>query len=385
MKDYKIFILLAFILASCIEPYNFPGGSFEDLLVVEAKLYSASQIQEVRLSRTREMNSNIPRVESNAQVWIMDDDVRYDFIETTPGIYKSLSSFSSEIGHQYQLHIVTASGDVYESSIAELKETPPIQQVTWEYDANPAINGIRIFVDTEDPTGASRYYLWEFDETYEIRVPNPSYYNYIDVDEIETRPLPLDIQRCWEHNSSKSIIIGTSANLAEDKIVKFPLVIKRNGLRDFRFLYSINVKQYVISQDTYAYLYNLQQVNQSSGGLFDLVPGSLEGNIRHVNGTKNPIGLFLALDQEEERLFISGTESRQSGYSVPQFEFKCDTGFFFNTAELDNFFAIPSNRFGYRIFSIDFEATNLWIVYPAECSDCTYFSQNNRPDFWPPL
>jgi hypothetical protein len=46
-----------------------------------------------------------------------------------------------------------------------VQNNPPIDSISWKRDEE----GVRVFVNTHNPEGNTRYYRWEFEETWEIR------------------------------------------------------------------------------------------------------------------------------------------------------------------------------------------------------------------------
>ncbi len=54
----------------------------------------------------------------------------------------------------------------YTSAEVELNDTPPITDIyatyTKDLPIGEGLGGIQIFLDTEDPTGKTQYYRWEF-------------------------------------------------------------------------------------------------------------------------------------------------------------------------------------------------------------------------------
>ncbi len=73
--------------------------------------------------------------------------------------------------------------------------------------------------------------------------------------------------------------------------------------------YSMLVRQYPLDQQAYTYWLNVQKNSQSLGGLFDLQPGQLPGNIHGVTNPKDPVvGYVSACSIAEKRIFISNSQ-----------------------------------------------------------------------------
>ena len=96
---YMIWMLIAFFVLSCTEPFNLKSIDFEDALIIEAIITDEVKQQEIKLSRTFSLEEFTPSKESNAQVMITDDNQNtYEFEEK--GI-----PFLAEVGRQLYLNL----------------------------------------------------------------------------------------------------------------------------------------------------------------------------------------------------------------------------------------------------------------------------------------
>ncbi|MEJ7664695.1 MAG: DUF4249 family protein [Hymenobacter sp.] len=95
------------------------------------------------------------------------------------------------------------------------KLTPPIDELPWA--AEPS--GVQIYVNTHDPTSATRYYRWEYQETWEFHSAFRSDVEYVN-GQFQRRT--EDISRCWRTENSTRISLTTSDKLTQDVIAKFP-------------------------------------------------------------------------------------------------------------------------------------------------------------------
>jgi hypothetical protein len=169
-------------------------------------------------------------------------------------------------------------------------------------------------LNSEDPEGNTRYYRWEFTETYEYHL---QYYPIIKAifganpgtggDRIEYLPAqPGGGFRCWKHEPSTRIMIASSENLTEDAVVAFPLnYVDVTTYRLYR-KYSLFVKQYAISKGYYDHLRKVLEVNETTGSLFDPIPNETLGNIQSSDGKNIPVlGYFSASGVDTTRIFIN--------------------------------------------------------------------------------
>ena len=170
-----IFVILV-LFSTCIYKFEPPSEGYENLLVVEALLTNGDDPFEVRLSKSIPIDelSHIP--EEHAQISISDNTgYVYDLYEESPGRYLSYPEFKGETGKEYQLQILTAYGEQYESESVLLRETPPIDSVYYRYEervvagSQDNVPGLQIYVTTHDEDNDTRYYRWDFKETWEFR------------------------------------------------------------------------------------------------------------------------------------------------------------------------------------------------------------------------
>ena len=108
-------------------------------------------------------------LEQRAQVKVKSDRGNtYNLVETQPGVY-TLKAFSAAESEKFRLHIQTIGGKEYLSTYVPLIQTPAIDSVT--YRVNRDRTNVQIFVNTHDPLNKTRFYRWNFEETWEYQAP----------------------------------------------------------------------------------------------------------------------------------------------------------------------------------------------------------------------
>ena len=231
MKGKKYYIISILIIGiffnSCTEPFDIKSITFESALVVEATISNEFKHQEINLSRTFNLEEKGPSIESNAVVKIIDDLQNiYSFHETTLGKYVSNEEFSAVDNRSYQLKIITNEGKSYASQLTQLTNSSQIDKVSVEKSEDG--NGVNIFVDSYNPDGNSRYYRFEYEETYKIVTPKWSMWDLVVISDV--KPYEFDFvlrdeqkRICYNTIDSKGIILTETNNLVDDKITKFPV------------------------------------------------------------------------------------------------------------------------------------------------------------------
>jgi hypothetical protein len=208
---------------------------------------------------------------------------------------------------KYQLSITTSDGNKYLSALVTPKICPPIDSLTWQVINDPLTNAqaLNIFVNTHDATNNTRYYRWDYIETYQHQAFFQDSW-YIQDGLIYPISEPShSVYNCWTTALSQSIILGTSITLSSDVISLAPIASFAQNDPKMDVEYSTLVRQYPLDLNAYNYWLTVQKNSQSLGGLFDLQPSQIHGNIQSVTHPNDPvIGYISAGTMQEQRLFI---------------------------------------------------------------------------------
>jgi hypothetical protein len=334
------------------------------------------------LSRTIPLpgDSAIP-METGAKVQIEGtDNSVYPLAEQSTGVYGA-DTLALNTATQYRLRISTTEGEQYLSSYVQYKPTPPIDSVSWIYNSS----GVQLYVNTHDPSNATRYYQWEYGETWEYNSAENSEVEF-DADTtpvmIVDRPFANQIYTCWHSDSSTNIMIGSSAKLAQDVISLQPLTLIPSDGQQLSIEYSINVRQYALTEDGYNFLSLMQSNTESLGSIFDPQPSQLAGNIQCLTNPNEPVvGWVSAGTMQQQRIFILRIQVPDWYYSyvcpIP------DTPVANNPASLKQFFG-PEG--GYIPVAPKISMSGLllgWYSNLEGCVDCRLQGGTTQePAFW---
>lgn len=400
-KTILLFALL--ILYSCVEPYALQTNTFEDYLVVEATITNELKQQEVKLSRTYKLEQGKPTLVQGAAVTISDNQGNnYSFAEIG-GRYLSNTAFKAFPGRTYQLKITTSNGKKYSSIPETLTSDNPIQSLTPEVvTRSDGETGVEMTIRCFDPTNSSKYYRYEFEETYKVISP---LWNGVRPDFIVTPPLPdvpalpvliqipYEAKTCYSSIKSNKIILNSTNNQSEDR-VDFPVQFVKK--RDYKLAnrYSINVVQYVENLAAHTYYKTLNGISGNNGVLTQSQPGFIYGNLScESNSEEKVIGYFEVASFSTKRLFINYTDVFP-GQILLEYPFKCSKGrdVASNPNQKQNFkdyTFCPTCDGEYLVAAFNAGTisyfTNISLrfeIYPIQCGDCTSFSSNIRPSFW---
>lgn len=403
-------VSLMFFATSCVDEIPLEPESFESVLVVEATITNENKQQEVLLSRSY-MFDSIPVKETNATVRVIDDAANvYTFVETESGVYKSQAAFAAQPNRNYNLSVITSDGRVYVSTERQLTPSTSIDDLYVERDFNEnGIEGVSVYVDSYDPTGNSKYYRHEYEETYKIiaplydpeeMVPNgvefpiplsqqPQFNTIQELVDflVTTQFRPEQQQVCYNTIFSNEIIITNTNNLFEDRLDKYRVRFLGRDNSEIMHRYSILVKQYVQSLEAYSF-YNALSTQSISEGVFsETQPGFLVGNVfSETNSNEKVVGFFEVASMDAQRVFFNYTDLFPNE-DLPPYFMECDDFFTPDILSVDMLTGawtgsplVRALDDGFQFYDRDADPPYR-LVFDV-CGDCTNLGNNNVPDFW---
>lgn len=399
IRNIKIvfFFLALFFTNSCIEEFNATNESFESILVVEASLTDESVYHQVLLSRTFRFDEEGGNPEEGANVKITDNQgSEYPYFEVEPGKYISSSTFSAEKGKDYTLEVRTKNGEYYMSSPERLIGGSPIQDVRGLLDNDFGGNlGVRVVVNTNDPSPDPRFYRYEYEETHKIISPFARAFDAVIISE---DPLELDFvfktkeeETCFITNFSNTTVLGSTVGLSENRLVDQPILFIDKNDYKIRYRYSILVKQHIISREAHAFYSLLKEFSGSESLFTQVQAGFIEGNIvSEQNSEQKAIGFFEVSSVSNQRTFF-GFQDFFDGGSLGKYPADCNV-FRAPVTDAEIIDIIRNKKMKYvdeRILCDPCDATygtilgnGAYIFGEKECVDCTELGTNIVPDFW---
>ena len=377
----KLYICLAvlILIASCKDRYD-PGIDYPvtGYLVIEGFINSGVGATSIRLSRTAKLTDTGRRYELNATVTVEgNDNSRYVLGQQPNGLYVN-NQLTLDRSKKFRLHIRTSNGREYFSDYASPIYTPPIDSVNYTLESP----GMVIHINTHDPRGNTRYYTWNYEETWEINARDFPKLKYIKNSQgmvtglaylYPTKEGDTTGFRCWQFENSTTIITGSTVKLTQD-LINLPLISIPYGSEKMSVLYSVKVYQHALSEKGYDFLQRMKKNTQQVGSIFDAQPSELSSN---VHNTTNPaeiiIGYIDVADAQEMRIFI---DPRQR--PIWPFSLTCED------KQVD---LVPDSLSAYSYLDpVDYGVRGTDPVLQAtsrRCADCRMAGINVRPTYWP--
>ncbi|MBC7829053.1 MAG: DUF4249 domain-containing protein [Chitinophagaceae bacterium] len=364
---------LILVIIGCKQDYPLPKETRNlNLLVVEGMLNSGPGPTQIRLSRTfnpTDLGSVVP--ELNAQVVVEGDNNTTSVLTgNTRGEYIH-SQLNLNSNQKYRLKIKTSGGKEYISDFVPVQPAPAIDSVHWKRTADE----IQFLITTHDPQNKTRYYRWEYDETWEIHSDFISNYKYVN-GIVVLRPDPFSIYYCWKSDVSSAIFLGSSAKLSQDIISAQPLHKIPTGTERISVRYSVLVKQYPLTREAHQFWEIMKKNTEQLGTLFDPQPSQLLSNIHSVSDKDEPVIGFVSVGSlTQKRIFITKSQVEPWRYSRP-----CDE----RIIPLDSIrFYFPSEA--WIPLQEWYSPAGFLAGYTSStrsCVDCTVRGTPVKPAFW---
>jgi hypothetical protein len=380
MKTVLIFFLtiLGMLTLSCKQSFE-PEvtKSSINLLVVEGLINIGNDSTIIKLSRTVILdNKNTVKPEIGATVIVeSESSEKFPLVEMTPGKYAS-PSLNLNVNKKYRVNIKSKGGISYLSEFVSGKTTPPIDSISYIVKSN----GVQFYANTHDATNNSRYYRYEYVETWLF---HPLYHSLLISDGkklLERNLVTQNIYNCWQSYNSSTILLASTIKLNQDIVSLQPLTFVNSDSEKIMDKYSILVKQFAVTRDEFEFWETLKRNTESLGSIFDAQPSQLIGNLHNVNFPNEPVLGFVGVGTfQSKRIFISKT--RLPNW-ITAYPYKCN---------LDTVRVVSKSgsrdqedRFhSFRDIPIEFVMDGPTALGSTKaCSDCTIRGINKAPDFW---
>ena len=298
-----LFFFMLLLAVGCKEKFNpVVVATATNYLVVEGLINSGQGTTNIHLSRTTKLaDTTVLKPELGAQVMVEgDDNMQYLLSEKGAGVYAA-GPLTLNSNNKYRLRIHTSNGKDYISDFVPVKPSPPIDSVSWKKGNNEVL----ISVNTHDPQNNTKYYRWDYEETWEYHSFLNSHLEYRN-GLLYTRDSTNQISKCWRIVNSPDVAIGSSTSLSEDVISQHLLVHIENGSQKTSIRYSILVKQSALTKEAFNFWTLLRKNTQQLGGIFDAQPSEITGNIHCLTNAKEVVIGFVSVGAVTEKRILIG-------------------------------------------------------------------------------
>ncbi|GAB2973164.1 hypothetical protein GCM10027049_03940 [Mucilaginibacter puniceus] len=371
MKFYIGSIVGIAAFYSCQKPINLTTTTTNyNILVVEG-LINVTDSTKINLSRTviignkttanPEQGATVTIETAQATVATLTEKVKGTYVTPVLNLDKT---------QQYRLRVKLANGKIYLSDLVDVKVTQPIDSVGYTVKSD----GIQVYANTHDDTNNSRYYLYNFSETWKF---NTMYRSLLIFDKgLRERKTAEDVYTCFAASPSNNIVLYSTAALTQDVAYQAPITFIESTSERISIRYTILLTQTALTKQAYQFWDNLRRNTESLGSIFDAQPSQLAGNVHNIANPSEPvIGYISAGTTQSKRIFIDKKEL-PSGFKT-QYPYGCsllqsplDGGIFATNPN-----AVP-------LYEMLTEVPPYIAYSDRQCSDCTFRGTVKQPAFW---
>lgn len=380
----KVFFYVIIILYGCVEPYDYTSSNtFENLLVVEAKLTDEYGYHEVILTRSYTLNNEFPsnNVEGATVIVVKDSNTIYEYEEYEPGKYISKEEYQAILTSIYQLKITLQTGEVYFSEEVQLPN-----ELIQDFDINvkKAINengeeGLSVeYINNEITFDDSGFYRFIVNGTYLVVPPYWKAFKF----ELNEEEQTIDVvprvgyegRYCYVDDENVRTYTFSSKDFTLNVIPTYQVnFFNKEDVKIYR-RYSIEVQEYLLSEDAYIYYSALSLFSESESVFSENQPGNIPGNLYSSNNT-DVLGFFEVSKKITKRKFFDFSEFFDFT-SSPDYVRDC----FIELYPLNELYPLISNGF------VEFYSGNpddpAYTVVNKVCADCRALGPDEKPDFW---
>ena len=378
--------LLLLITAGCRKPYNPPVVSSDNhYLVVEGVVNSGNDSTFISLSKTVKISEDVktqPVANSIVTVESEQGGSSYTLQSKGDGSY-FIGPMHLDGTKKYRVHITTDDRKEYASDYVAVTPTPPIDSIGFVLKNNT----VQLYVNTHDPADKTRYYRWDYAETWRFHARFNSDFLVDPVTkEIRGRRTGEEVYYCFADDRSSNIIIGSSAKLAQDVIFQAPIIAIPRDAEKLELRYSILLKQYALTKDGYQFWENMRKNTEQLGSIFDAQPTQLKGNIHNIDNPAEPvIGFITVTNTQSKRIYIDNSQIPDDW--IAKYPYDCgvpDSARYLNplsgVAEVE---AYIINGGGIPLQKMYAQGIDIGYTYSSEsCAVCTIRGRTQRPAFW---
>jgi len=373
---YLLLLTLPFL--DCRKPYTPKLIQLNNNYLVVGGIVNTSpnSVTTIYLSRTLNLtdsNTNLPELNAKITIESKNGDLYPLTQQGDSGRYIT-DTLTLDNNDQFRLNIATTDGDSFQSDFVSARQTGPIDSLNWLQD-----DDLTIYVNAHDPNDSSKYYWWDYTETWEYHSSLLTAYG-VDANGI-IYGLPVDslLQVCYTNHVSTDLLLGTSGSLSRDVISMQPLLTIPNKDSRLYYRYSILVDQYALTGAAYNYWQTIKTNSQQLGTLFDPQPSQLTGNIRSLKNPAEPVvGYASAAIRQQKRIFISHDQLTNWDFN-PTADYSCDTRVIYMNPDPPFYYTYDDTTYAPYYFA----SRGVLVIAKKICVYCEWQGgSTSKPLFW---
>lgn len=308
-KTLAILIMaLAGLVSGCIYPYDVELESKGNMFVIEGDINIGS-VSQFSLSYAMSLKDFSYSVSPVSTLWVEGED---GTVYHTREPERSRGPFTVDLSDapdncRYRLVVQNHDNDrKYLSQWSEVHLPPVVDSISYSISADkkdPRSKVMDMFLSFHSDSG-EKYFRWSYLEEWEYHAPIQAFYYYerptksdqeinniLNHSAMEKIPsevygqvLKFDDQHpstytCWDRSESRDIMLATTEDLAENRIVNklYETIQETSTKANFHYRTTITLSS--IGRDSYQYWTNIFNNSENTGGLDAPVPSQMAGNL----------------------------------------------------------------------------------------------------------
>lgn len=306
-------LLFCIICSSCVEQYDPVLEDTQEALVISGMISEQAGRYTVSVSRsTPYKNPEYQPLEYCIVTVSNQDGDMIQYTDEGEGIYAAvIPETYLDIGDAVSLHVITPDAREYRSDYDTIFSCPDLDNVYYEIGEieteDPEKNrpGIQFYLDMTGEASDSRNILWQVEESWEYwaaLIGNIRWNEDGTSEEYHSNQL----FKCWKSYPLDQFYTATTRGLSANELRRVALNFVSNETDRLSKKYRILVKQHSLSSEAYDYFVRLNEQAVESGGLYDVQPYTVPGNIYNVNNSEETVlGFFHATQLREEQVYAT--------------------------------------------------------------------------------
>lgn len=336
MKRYSQIIIFLSFASSCVTPFDI-STNYQEAIVVQGMITDQPGPYLIQVSKTISVDEQgeDAGVLTGASVTIKDDQGNFEQLtETSPGNFYT-STIQGVVGNSYTITVTTSDGNSYQSSPEKIVPVGDITNLSYQFVKNEdgmsnnqitSTNGFNIFLNAIVLPEQEGRVWWRWTGTYHI-------FTYPSL-KIATLPGPPGAQKttpdapkcsgydvvkgslvykgectccdCWVEEYNQTALISDPKFITNGTISNYNVAFVQANRRTMYDKYILQVEQFSLSQDVYAFWQAVNIQRSNSSNLFQTPPPKTGSNFTATTPNVLPIiGFFAACSVKTQSLELT--------------------------------------------------------------------------------
>ncbi len=297
---------LLLILSACSEVIDISVKQADGQLIISGRVSNSTEGNYVSVHRTGVLGRP-PEPVVNAQVTIISGSGETQrLIAADSGFYKfSDTAFRGQVGEDYQLE-VQLNGQVYYTETQAMPRLYGRDSLYFELTKTETISSqgvliqddvLELYIDTEFSELPEEFYIrWDLEEAYTYLG------TYLPASHFPPSGGQIQCYVTNRLNEQKMFLHNGERNRA--RFINKQHLFSRPIDKSFQALHYFNVIRSSMSQRTHRYWFELDQVVNRQGSIFDVAPAGVRGNILS-DEDEEVLGYFEVVSLDTTRLAVT--------------------------------------------------------------------------------